>query len=185
MIADQELKNGIYEEENVMRRDALRNQLRVWYKKRAEYWRQQSRDRYINDVDKNTKYFHVKATIRQRKGIIEAIQHRGSWLKESKRIKIIARSVTGQVDVNHHNRTASYQPPPSPPQPPTKTTAPTTTSIPLTIVNSVDATKENMPPTPTTTLIRIRHRLSPTVAPPEESESFNKQHSKGNSSVHG
>ncbi|MED6139550.1 hypothetical protein PIB30_084860, partial [Stylosanthes scabra] len=53
---DTELEQKINEEDNVVRRGALRSQLEVWYKRRrADYWRQHSRDRYVKDVEKNTR----------------------------------------------------------------------------------------------------------------------------------
>ncbi|MED6202725.1 hypothetical protein PIB30_108441, partial [Stylosanthes scabra] len=44
---ERELELKINEEENVIRRDALKNHVEVWYRRRAEYWKQHSRDRYV------------------------------------------------------------------------------------------------------------------------------------------
>ncbi|KAL4293687.1 hypothetical protein AHAS_Ahas18G0153000 [Arachis hypogaea] len=85
------IEEGTNTEKNLVRMDALKNQVEIWYRRKVEFWKQQSRDRFIKDIDKNTKYFHLRSTIRQRKSRIEEVQVRGRSVKEPSRIKQIAR----------------------------------------------------------------------------------------------
>ena len=47
------------------RRRALASQLDIWYNRKGEFWKQFSREKYVNEVDRNSKYFHTMATIKR------------------------------------------------------------------------------------------------------------------------
>lgn len=55
-------------------RKALLHEVEWWYKRKCELWRQMSREQFVKDMNKNSKYFHTVATMRKRKKMILEIK---------------------------------------------------------------------------------------------------------------
>jgi len=60
-------------EEEWMRREAVQSQLRLWMLRKERYWKQLSRCKILKEGDKNTRYFHLVASMRRRKKVLDKI----------------------------------------------------------------------------------------------------------------
>ncbi|KAA3460547.1 reverse transcriptase [Gossypium australe] len=70
-----------------------RRRLNFLYEKIERYWAQRSRVQWLKYGDRNTKFFHAKATGRFKKNSIEKIKDgNGVWIKDSKDICEAARN---------------------------------------------------------------------------------------------
>ncbi|KAH1130740.1 hypothetical protein J1N35_002118 [Gossypium stocksii] len=79
--------------DNVKMLREYRRRLNYLYEWEERYWAQRSRAQWLKDGDRNTKYFHAKATRRLKKNSIEKINdENGNWIMESKEICKAARS---------------------------------------------------------------------------------------------
>jgi len=59
------------------RREAIQSQLRLWMLRKERYWKQLSRCKILKEGDKNTRYFHLMASMRKRKKLLSTITVRG------------------------------------------------------------------------------------------------------------
>jgi len=75
------------EESDFCRLEALRSQLWLWMIRKERYWRQLSRCRIIKEGDRNTKFFHLKAKMRQQRNRIDRIWAQGEEITEISRVK--------------------------------------------------------------------------------------------------
>ena len=69
------------------RMDALRSQLWLWMNRQERYWRQLSRCKIIREGDRNTKYFHLKATMRRQRNCIDKLMINGEEVTDVNEIK--------------------------------------------------------------------------------------------------
>ena len=86
-VVDRSLDNDEYDEVSLARREALISLLNRWYKRKGEFWKQLSRDKFINEVDRNTKYFHLLANMKRRKKHISELLVDGRSVHRPRRIK--------------------------------------------------------------------------------------------------
>ncbi|KAK8292157.1 hypothetical protein V6Z12_D06G104300 [Gossypium hirsutum] len=69
-----------------------RRRLDFLYAKEESYWAQRSRSRWLREGDRNTKFFHAKATGRLKKNNIERLKDaEGNWVTNSKEICKVAK----------------------------------------------------------------------------------------------
>ena len=64
-VAELETKieiDGAYEVD-LAHLNALRSVALKWYERKDLYWKQMSRERYVRDMDRNTKFFHGVASV--------------------------------------------------------------------------------------------------------------------------
>ncbi|KAA3483070.1 reverse transcriptase [Gossypium australe] len=70
-----------------------RSRLNFIYAREQMYWEQRSRVQWLKQGDRNTKFFHAKATGRLKKNRIEKIKdENGTWVTDSKDICMAARN---------------------------------------------------------------------------------------------
>lgn len=50
---------------------ALSSFLDKWYKRTGEFWKQHSREIFLHDMDRNSKYFHMVANMKRRKKYLQ------------------------------------------------------------------------------------------------------------------
>lgn len=63
---------------------ALQAELREWLLKSEVLWREKSRELWLRERDKNTKFFHLSTIIRRRQNNIEAIRsEEGVWITDT------------------------------------------------------------------------------------------------------
>ena len=67
--------------------EALRSQLWLWMIKNERYWKQLSRCRVVKDGDRNTKYFHLTATMRRQRNRIDKLKIDGVEISDMSIIK--------------------------------------------------------------------------------------------------
>lgn len=72
---------------DLARKKALTAQLWMWLKRREKYWFQMSRVKSLMEKDKNTKYFHLMASIRRSKNIIGSLIIGDRCVKSPRSIK--------------------------------------------------------------------------------------------------
>ena len=70
---DKEAQSRSLDECEWIRLDALRAQLWHWMIRKERYWRQLLRCKVIKEGDRNTKYFHLKATMRRQRNTINKL----------------------------------------------------------------------------------------------------------------
>ena len=58
------------------RRKALSTQLEMWYKRKEEYWRQMSRDKYLMGIYRKTQCFYFMVAAKARKKMILKVRMR-------------------------------------------------------------------------------------------------------------
>jgi len=75
------------QEEEWSRLEALRTQLGLWTTRNERYWRQMSRCKWIKEGDRNTKYFHLAATMRRQRNQINKLKIEGDEISDIKLIK--------------------------------------------------------------------------------------------------
>ena len=77
MKVEEEAQRRALREDEWGRMDALRSQLWLWMNRRERYWRQLSRCRIIREGDRNTKYFHLTASMRRQRNWIDRLRING------------------------------------------------------------------------------------------------------------
>ncbi|XP_072088687.1 uncharacterized protein [Arachis hypogaea] len=73
------------------RRRALVSCCEKWYLRQEMHWKQMSRSRHANEMDRNTRYFHNIASARRRNNRIESLVINGMLVRNQARIKIAIR----------------------------------------------------------------------------------------------
>ena len=67
--------------------EALRTQMWLWMVRKERYWKQLSRCKVIREGDRNTKYFHLSATMRRNRNRIDKLLIQGVEVSDEGRIK--------------------------------------------------------------------------------------------------
>ena len=67
--------------------EALRTQMWLWMVRKERYWKQLSRCKVIREGDRNTKYFHLSATMRRNRNRIDNLLIQGVEVSDEGRIK--------------------------------------------------------------------------------------------------
>ena len=75
------------QEIDFFRRKALQSQLWLWLTQKERYWKQMSRCKFLKKDDRNTRYFHLVATMRRKKKMIESIVVNGVEYTDHGKIK--------------------------------------------------------------------------------------------------
>ncbi|XP_016667359.1 uncharacterized protein [Gossypium hirsutum] len=88
----------------------MRSRLSQLYAREEKYWAQRSRSQWLRDGDRNTRYFHARATGRLKKNTIEKLKNEdGMWVIDSMDISNVAKNYfwrlfrsNGQNVENHY-----------------------------------------------------------------------------------
>ena len=99
---DKEAQSRSLIESEWCRLDALRTQLWFWMLRKERYWRQLSRCKLIKEGDRNTKYFHLKATMRRQRNSIDKLIIDGAVITDHIRIKNHIVSYFKKLYQRHH-----------------------------------------------------------------------------------
>ena len=66
---------------NASQEAKLQGELNEWLRRNEILWRQKSRETWLKDGDKNSRFFHISTIIRRKHNSIDAIKdYRGEWL---------------------------------------------------------------------------------------------------------
>ncbi|XP_030936396.1 uncharacterized protein LOC115961577 [Quercus lobata] len=83
-----EIQGNTSSKENNRLETGLQNELNEWLYRSEVLWRQKSRELWLKEGDKNSKFFHLSTIIRRRRNTIEAIKNNsGDWVIEPKEIR--------------------------------------------------------------------------------------------------
>ena len=83
-----EVQKDAVSESNARLEAKLQGELEEWLRRNEMLWRQKSREMWLKDGDKNSKFFHLSTIIRRKKNSIDAIKDEGgSWLTCKKEIQ--------------------------------------------------------------------------------------------------
>ncbi|QHN91619.1 uncharacterized protein DS421_17g576460 [Arachis hypogaea] len=82
------VNSGHYDGTMEARRRALVRCCEKWYVRQDVHWKQMSRSRHAQKMDRNTKYFHNIASARRRNNRIESLEINGRLVRNQARIKI-------------------------------------------------------------------------------------------------
>ncbi|XP_025684849.1 uncharacterized protein [Arachis hypogaea] len=85
---DDIVSSGQYDGTTEARRRALMRCCEKWYLRQEMHWKQMSRSRHANEMDRNTRYFHNIASARRRNNRIESLVLNGRLVRNQARIKI-------------------------------------------------------------------------------------------------
>lgn len=91
------VKKKVRNEENVVEENKIMNELDEWRFREELLWKQRSRVDWLKEGDKNTKFFHAKATHRRKINSIKGLQTSdGSWVtKEKDMVNIALEHIKG------------------------------------------------------------------------------------------
>ena len=75
-------------EENNRLETGLQNELNEWLYRSEVLWRQKSRELWLKEGDKNSRFFHLSTIVRRRRNTIEAVKNNaGDWVIEPNEIR--------------------------------------------------------------------------------------------------
>ena len=74
-------------EENVTIEGSLQQELSEWLLQNKIIWRQKSRELWLKEGDKNSRFFHTSTIIRRRKNLVDLFRgDDGEWILDKKKI---------------------------------------------------------------------------------------------------
>ncbi|RYQ86962.1 hypothetical protein Ahy_B10g106568 [Arachis hypogaea] len=88
---DDMVSSGHYDSTMETKRRTLVKCCEKWYVRQEMYWKQMSRSRHANEMDRNTTYFHNIASARRRNNRIESLVINGRIVRNQARIKVAVR----------------------------------------------------------------------------------------------
>ncbi|XP_025702613.1 uncharacterized protein [Arachis hypogaea] len=88
---DDMVSNRIYDGTLEARKKALVKCCERWYMRKEVHWKQMSRSRHVNDMDRNTRYFHNIVSARRRNNRIDTLVINGRLVRNQARIKVAIR----------------------------------------------------------------------------------------------
>ena len=84
---DQKAQTTELQECEWLRRNAIQSQLWFWLVRKERYWKQLSRCKILQEGDRNTKYFHLVASMQRQKKVIEKLIVNGEELTDANDLK--------------------------------------------------------------------------------------------------
>lgn len=100
---DMKANECMLEDHEIAERNSAQADLWKWMKRKESYWAQASRAKWIKEGDKNTKYFHIMASIRQRKNLIEHLKMGDNIIDDPDQLKCEATAFFSKIfkEENH------------------------------------------------------------------------------------
>ena len=90
----QEIQKADCTEENYRKEAHLQAELNEWLLRNEILWKQKSREVWLMEGDKNSKFFHLSAIIRRRRNSIDALKNDSEeWITDRGEIVAAPRSV--------------------------------------------------------------------------------------------
>jgi len=86
-VLEDKAQEGFLQESDNCRLEALSSQLWLWIARKERYWRQLSRSKLIKEGDRNTKFFHLKASMRKQRNKIDRLWCQGEEINNMKQIE--------------------------------------------------------------------------------------------------
>jgi hypothetical protein len=84
--------------ENAIEEAKLQSELNVWLERNELLWRQKSRETWLKEGDRNSRFFHLSTIIRRRRNAIEAIKNDGGeWITHKPAIQEFVASQFQQL----------------------------------------------------------------------------------------
>jgi hypothetical protein len=84
--------------ENAIEEAKLQSELNVWLERNELLWRQKSRETWLKEGDRNSRFFHLSTIIRRRRNAIEAIKNDGGeWITHKPAIQEFVASKFQQL----------------------------------------------------------------------------------------
>ena len=79
----QRLRNGIWDLDAQQEERVLLEEMSVLLEKEEILWKQRSRQQWLREGDRNTRYFHSKATDRMKRNLIRGLENeQGVWISD-------------------------------------------------------------------------------------------------------
>ncbi|XP_057730108.1 uncharacterized protein LOC130945406 [Arachis stenosperma] len=88
---DDMVSNGVHDGTLEARRKALVKCCERWYVRKEVHWKHISQSRHVNEMDRNTRYFHNIASTRRRNNRIDTLVINGRLVRNQARIKVAIR----------------------------------------------------------------------------------------------
>lgn len=94
--------NRMLDKAELEERKAAQIELWQWSKRNESFWAQHSRAKWIREGDRNTRYFHVMASIRRRKNNIEYLKEGEHMIEDPTEIKMAATNFFKNLFTEEH-----------------------------------------------------------------------------------
>ena len=84
----QEIQNADCTKENCRKEAHLQAELNEWLLRNEIHWKEKSREVWLKEGDKNSKFFHFSTIIRRRRNSIDSIKNDfGEWITDRREIQ--------------------------------------------------------------------------------------------------
>ena len=101
--------NRMLDENELDERKAAQTELWQWSKRNESFWAQHSRAKWIREGDRNTRYFHVMASMRRRKNNIEYLKEGDNLIEDPTEIKKAATNFFKKLFTEEYDKRPTFE----------------------------------------------------------------------------